>query len=168
MQNETPTSSPLPESDEPAPDVTDLATAKRHIAMLRKLLAQAAEEAEPLENEIAVFLNPEDMEIARWLFEQRKLCDAQRSDPELEFFDAFQEFVSDWMGVAYDMASTRSQWQTQHPSAPKWRDAGTCGRQRDATDADGRFKIGCQIGCQTPQERPNARSQDLAFGFVMP
>lgn len=106
MQNETPAGSPLPESDEPAPDVTDLATAKRYIAMLRERLAHAAEEAEPLANEIAVFLSDEDAQKAEWLFEQRKLCYAQRDDPELEFFDAFQEFVSEAMDVAYDMYQT--------------------------------------------------------------
>jgi hypothetical protein len=105
LQNGTPAENPTPEADDPAPDVIDLVTAKRIIAELRARLVHAAEDAEPLENEIAVFLSSEDMEIAGWLFEQRKLCDAQRSDPELEFFDAFQEFVSDWIGVAYDMAA---------------------------------------------------------------
>jgi hypothetical protein len=119
MQNETPTGSPLPEADDPAPDVTDLATAKRFIAELRARLVGAAEEAEPLENEIAVFLSPEDMQIARWLFEQRKLCAAQCSDPELEFFDAFQEFVSDWMGVAYDMAADEEPAAGTKPFSPK-------------------------------------------------
>lgn len=119
MQNETPTDSPLPEAEDPAPDVTDLATAKRMIAELRARLVRAAEEAEPLSNEIAVFLSPEDAGKAEWLFEQRKLCYAQRDDPELEFFDAFQEFVSDWMSVAYDMAADDERAAGTKPLSPK-------------------------------------------------
>ena len=119
MQNGTPSENPTPEVGDPAPDVTDLATAKRIIAELRARLVRPAEEAEPLENEIAVFLSPEDKQIAGWLFEQRKLCDAQPSDPELEFFDAFQEFVSDWMGVAYDMATDEEPAAGTQPLSPK-------------------------------------------------
>jgi hypothetical protein len=119
MQNGTPSENPTPEIDDPAPDVSDLATAKRIIAELRERLVRVAEEAEPLANEIAVFLSPEDMGTARWLFEQRRLCDAQRSDPELEFFDAFQEFVSEWMEVAYDMAADDERAAGTKPLSPK-------------------------------------------------
>lgn len=119
MQNETSTGSPLPESDEPVPDVTDLATAKQIIAELRARLVRAAEEAEPLANEIAVFLSPEDAGKAEWLFEQRKLCYAQRDDPELEFFDAFQEFVSEAMDVAYDLARHERLSPAAPPINPK-------------------------------------------------
>jgi hypothetical protein len=119
MQNETPTGSSLPESDEPAPDVTDLATAKRIIAELRARLVRAAEEAEPLSNELAVFLSPEDLGKAEWLFEQRKLCYAQRDNPELEFFDAFQEFVSEAMDIAYDLAIHERPEPVDPPISPK-------------------------------------------------
>ncbi|GAB4428911.1 MAG: hypothetical protein OHK0015_12240 [Chloroflexi bacterium OHK40] len=119
MQNETTAGNSLPETNEPAPDVTDLATAKRIIAELRARLVRAAEEAEPLANEIAVFLSPEDVGKAEWLFAQRKLCYAQRDDPELEFFDAFQEFVSEAMDVAYDLAIHERSGPAAPPINPK-------------------------------------------------
>jgi len=119
MQSETHNREPMAETDDPAPDVSDLATAKRYIAMLRERLAHAAEEAEPLANEIAVFLSDEDAQKAEWLFERRKLCYAQRDDPELEFFDAFQEFVSEAMDVAYDMASHEGPEPAAPPLSPK-------------------------------------------------
>lgn len=118
MQNETHNGQPMPETDDPAPDVSDLATAKRYIGMLRQRLAQAAEEAEPVANEIAVFLSDEDAQKAEWLFERRKLCYAQQDDPELEFFDAFQEFVSEAMDVAYDMASHEGPEADDEPLRP--------------------------------------------------
>lgn len=102
--------------DDPAPDVTDLWTAKHIIAGLRREIAAQHAGAGPGPNQYWVSLTDADAGRVRWLYEQRRLCAEQRADPGFEFFDAFLEFISESIDWAYGLAVEDSGGYTPPPA----------------------------------------------------
>ena len=102
--------------EEYADDVTELRAAQRMIAALRRQVAELVEQAEPLPNELSVFLEAEHARKLHWLFSHRKLFDGQTDDWAFE--DACAEFVAGWIEVRWDMVADDLGWsRTQTPSA---------------------------------------------------
>lgn len=83
-----------------ADDVTDLPTAQRMIAQLRRQVVDLVELSEPAEGEVSVFLDKERMRMLNILYERCRLFEEQ--DEEWEFTDAVSEFVSGWIDVQWD------------------------------------------------------------------
>lgn len=102
--------------DDPAPDVTDLATAKRLIAELRAEVERLVEEAETLEGEHVVFLSPEQVDKAEWLYKARKLIPDQ--DAEIEYEEAFEMFVEGAIDIFFDMAVMEQEKPPDFPYRP--------------------------------------------------
>ena len=103
-------------SAEYADDVTDLRDAQRMIAALRRQTTALVEQAEPLPNELSVFLEAEHTRKLQMLFAHGKLFDGQTDDWEFE--EAFGELVAGWIEVPWDMVADDMGWShTQTPSA---------------------------------------------------
>jgi hypothetical protein len=98
-----------------AEDVTDLHTAQRIIAALRRQIEAIIEEYEPGENEFTAFLDDEHADMLRSLFARGKLYDEQDEDDEL--IDAFSEFVTGWVEVQWD--SVRMDEETSSPATSR-------------------------------------------------
>src|SRR6185436_12720732 len=94
----------MSDTSEYADDVTDLRTAQRMIAQLRRQVVELVELSEPAEGEVSVFLDEEHMRMLQILYERCRLFEEQ--DEEWEFIDAVSEFVSGWIDVQWDTVRT--------------------------------------------------------------
>ncbi len=98
-----------------AEDVTDLREAQRIIAYLRNRVAELVDEQTPLRGEFTAFLSDEDTDRLETLFRLGKLVYEQ--DPDMEFEDAFSQFVSEYLDMQWDLSQSEIDRPDITPSA---------------------------------------------------
>jgi hypothetical protein len=92
---------------DPAPDVTDLDTARRLVTYLRNEIAHIMQDAYPVDGEHTVVLDADHERMVQVLYRQRKLVPEQEDDvydEEYEFDAVFLDLVYGAIEIAWDLA----------------------------------------------------------------
>lgn len=89
-------------SDTPAEEATSLEEARRIIAELRSRIVELEQQI-PGDDELSVHVTDEDSQRIQKLYADNKLTYEQAEDPDMELDEALQYFLSNAIGVTWDL-----------------------------------------------------------------